>query len=138
MTKEELFKIIKTLINKGADKNKIWTLIDLYNRRKEGIDDFHDIVLAVCSERFLISIEEILGGNRKRPIPDIKKIISKILIDNGYTRKKVGEIINRDHSSITSNLEKFDNIYETDSVFRKHYEEILIKIKEEINKKHLQ
>jgi len=137
MTKEELFNLIKRHINTGADKNKIWTLIDVYNKRKEGLDSFHDLVLAVCSEQFLVSVEDIKGDNRKRPIPDIRKIYSKILFDNGYTREKTAETINRNHSTITVNLMKFENLYQTDSGFKNNYDEILIKIQEEINKNKL-
>jgi len=137
MTKEQLFNLIKRHINTGADKNKIWTLIDIYNKRKEGLDSFHDLVLVACSEQFLVSVEDIKGDNRKRPIPDIRKIYSKILFDNGYTREKTGETINRNHSTITVNLTKFDNLYQTDFGFKNNYDEILLKIQEEINKNKL-
>lgn len=91
-------------------------------------DDFYidHIMDAVCTY-FQLTEEELKSSRRTRVLSDartfaiyfIKKHLPKV------TYKKLGEMFgNRDHSTMMYALDKFDELYNNDNIFRLDYEKI--------------
>ena len=80
-------------------------------------------ILQPFAEKFNFSVEEIRGNSRVKPLPDIRKIISKNLQEQ-YNISEIGAILNRNHATIINHFEKFNDLEKFNPEFRMLIEKI--------------
>ena len=71
---------------------------------------------------FDIKEEEIKGTCRKQHFVKCRMFISFYLKDNGLTFHYIGNLINKDHSSIIHYLKTFNNEVKCNDAFKQDYE----------------
>lgn len=77
-----------------------------------------DFLKKIC-DYFNTSMREIKSGTRKKPIPDVKKIIIYILRKRTkLTTHKIGSIIGLSHSSVVTHTKRVDELIEVDKKFK--------------------
>lgn len=88
-------------------------------------------VISITCEYFKVSVEDVLGINRKKNLVTCRTIISEILTEElELTRVKVGNIMNRDHSSVVHSLQVHKNrVFTKDLDYIEVYEDILNEFK---------
>ena len=85
-----------------------------------------EIICNIVNDFFQVDIR---CGRRKREIADKRIIYSKIAKEKtAYSFTKIGEEINKDHSTIMHHLKQFDSLYEYDKYFKRDYINCLKKI----------
>ena len=87
------------------------------NSRKEDLIR----VLNIVSEETKIPLTDLISKNRKRPIADARKIFCRVLHNNilfDYTVVEIGNIINRNHSTVSIASQQADLIKFQDRTFR--------------------
>ena len=72
-----------------------------------------------------ITSEDILGKCRKAHMSESRVIIAHILRYIGYSLTEIGEILNRDHSSVIYYLKTFENRYKYEVSFRNRVDKML-------------
>lgn len=79
-----------------------------------------ELIISVVSERLGITVDQIKSNTRKRDIVEARFIaVALIMIANPeFTLKKVGEIFNRDHSTIVYARDNFNHLIKTNKVFQ--------------------
>ena len=79
-----------------------------------------DEVLKIISEERFVTVEDILSRSRKTEYVIARHMYCSILKKYyGYTLKKIGSIINRDHTSVIHSIQQFNNHYQYEEGYRK-------------------
>ena len=76
-----------------------------------------------------ITPEKIRSKSRKKPLPDIRCVLSNYLSLHGYRNKEIAEMLNRDHSTITTAIKR----HESAMLFDKEYQKLNNKLIEFLN-----
>lgn len=72
-----------------------------------------------------ITSEDILGKCRKAHISESRVIIAHILRYIGYSLTEIGDILNRNHTSVIYYLKNFENRHKYDVSFRNRVDKML-------------
>ena len=82
-------------------------------------------LIALASSISQISISDIKGPRRFRPLFMVRAAIAKLAVDYGHSRTKVGAMLGgRDHSSICNALDGWENYYTRDKEFRRFFNDL--------------
>ena len=80
-------------------------------------------VIKRVSERLNIPIFELTGKSRKREIVDANMMLSFLLRSHlKMGLKKIGETLNRDHSTIMYRVKEHEKLVVSDRVYRQNFE----------------
>lgn len=89
--------------------------------KKEELERIYDIV----EEELGITKEQILSKNREREVVNARRIIALVLLKNKVcTTTKVGELLNRDHSSISHYKKTTNHLLSIEDSLRESFEKI--------------
>lgn len=78
-----------------------------------------DDILEIVSQECEVSIKDILSRSRKSEAVKGRHIFCAILKNYyGYKLKKIGGIVDRDHTSIIHSIEQFHNRYQFEESYR--------------------
>ncbi len=78
-------------------------------RESESLNDFVDKIILCVSERYKTTPEDILGPKRNKEIKNARNIAMYIVRSmTGLSLPKIGNIFNRDYSTVHSNLSYFE------------------------------
>jgi chromosomal replication initiator protein len=86
-----------------------------------------DVIDAVC-ETYCVSVDDIRGKSRKRYIVEARQVISWVLVKKmGMTLAEVGKTFlgGRDHTTVISSINRFNNIYDTEEAFKSKADELI-------------
>lgn len=74
--------------------------------------DYTPKILKYCSERLQISIPDLTSRSQKRNVVDKRAITYKFIRENtNLTLKEIGLIFGRDHATIISALNQYNDLY---------------------------
>lgn len=96
----------------------------------EGIDshysEFFFSLVENCIEKVLgHNIESLRTKNRRLVYVYPRMIYTKLCINRGASLSDIGRRINKDHSTISSYIAKWDNYYKYDRYFRKMADDVI-------------
>ena len=81
-----------------------------------------EIIKKAC-EIHHITVDEFLSGERSRPIPDARAMVSFVLRKRKYaTLKKIGKNINKHHSTVIHHLKVHNALYTTDKSYKERFD----------------
>jgi chromosomal replication initiator protein len=69
--------------------------------RQKNLDDIEAI-----AKEHRFTLEDILGKNRFGPLVKVRRKCVVMLREKGYSTTEIGRIMNRDHSTIVTSLQK--------------------------------
>lgn len=96
-------------------------LIDDMITKEVGYNVFKKLV-AVSSEVYGITQNDLIKGTRKREVIDISKIISKLLRDEiGLSFDKIGQLLNRSHCTVIYQVNQCEEHLYIDKIFTEKY-----------------
>ena len=100
--------------------------IQFLSRLSRTVTDHQAIIDATC-RTLEISKHDILSPSRKRNVSEARNIaIGLILqVNPGYGLKKLGELFNRDHSTMIHSRELFTALYNSDKSFTAKVNQVL-------------
>ena len=76
-------------------------------------------VLEKVSYYFDLSIYKVVGKGREQELVKARQMIAKILREKGYSLTSIARLLGgRNHTTIMNNLMIFDQLHETDQVYR--------------------
>ena len=67
------------------------------------------LVASVCRD-FGITLDEFYGRNRQQLFVSARAVVAQILRERGWSTPKIGQLIERDHSSVLNLLGTFDKL----------------------------
>ena len=82
-------------------------------------------LLECIANLYDITSADILGKCRKAHISEARMIFIYLMRHLGYSTTYLGELLNRDHTSMIYNTKTFDNRYKYDVMFRKKVDNML-------------
>lgn len=63
--------------------------------------------------------------SRKRDMVDARHMVARLLKDTGTTLSQIGLLLGgRDHTTVLNSLQVHEDLYETSSIYRNHYEHL--------------
>lgn len=87
-------------------------------------------ILKTVSKSLNISVEEILGQDRRKQITEARMIsVGFILMTHGFSLKRIGSIFNKHHATIIYLRNKFNDLNEYDFSFQKKVQSIMTELK---------
>lgn len=69
--------------------------------RQKNLDDIEAIAKEHC-----FTLEDILGPRKFKPLVTVRRKCVVMLREKGYSTTEIGRIMNRDHSTICTSLQK--------------------------------
>ena len=69
--------------------------------RQKNLDDIETIAKEHC-----FTLEDILGPRKFKPLVAVRRKCVVMLREKGYSTTEIGRIMNRDHSTICTSLQK--------------------------------
>jgi len=97
-----------------ATKNEIKKLVR-YNRLNLKKED----ILEIISEECGVSVNDVMKKSRKSELVKVRHIYSAILKKYyGFSYPKIGEIMDKDHTTIINSVDKFRNRYINEEEYR--------------------
>ncbi len=109
---EELYLIKKRLENLIQDR------IVFYTKHETDLNRIESIIINDTCELFNTTIRDIISRKKENEYVIARTLISVFLYHiNKYSSNKIGNILNRDHSTIIDKLKKFKYLYETQNPF---------------------
>lgn len=92
-------------------------------------DKTRDIIKAVVDD-YGVKYEDILGPGRTKDIAWSRHVAGYVLREiRGMSFPQIGDIFNRDYTTIVASCKKVKSRMETDPAFRQHIEKIIERIK---------
>jgi|GEM_PF-2330655 len=82
-------------------------------------------LLECIANLYDITSADILGKSRKAHISEARMIYIYLMRHLGYSTTYLGEILNRNHTSMIYSTKTFDNRYKYDVMFRKKVDKML-------------
>jgi chromosomal replication initiator protein len=82
-------------------------------------------LLECLANLYDITSADILGKSRKAHISEARMIFIYLMRHLGYSTTYLGELLNRDHTTMIYNTRTFDNRYKYDVMFRKKVDKML-------------
>ena len=104
---------------KKALKRKFEIKIDYLNSLRSAPKE--KLIFIFVEEKFGISKKKLLEPNRNQDLCDIRRAISVILHED-YSFAKVGQILERNHSTMTHNCLKHNGLYGIDKGYTKVFD----------------
>lgn len=85
-------------------------------------------ILDVCCEVLSQKREDVISKSRKRPIVECRQIaMGLIRLNSSLALTKIGEMFNRDHSTVIYACETFNDLYGRDKKFTKYVDAVKMK-----------
>jgi chromosomal replication initiation ATPase DnaA len=120
MKTKEIETILKLLPTNAAEDRMLQDILKRY-------DDMQKLLEIIC-KKFPRSEENVKSDSRERPLPEMREIFSKIIIENSrakYSFHQVGNFLGRrDHSTIMYSKNECQNHLETDKIFKALFNDI--------------
>ena len=94
-----------------------------------GIDkvkDINSLIKAICKEYF-ITFEELSGKSREEPLPDARKLFGLIAtncLPEKISYNNIGNMLNRDHSTVSYWVKRGKQLLEIDKDFLNKYNKL--------------
>lgn len=91
-----------------------------------------DVVVRETCEVYKIETSDVTRKTRKREVCSARHTICWVLVKKfGMSRTAVAKKVlgGRDHTTIINSLQKFDNLYETEDIFKEKADLIMDKLK---------
>lgn len=86
-------------------------------------------ILNIISEECRIDVEGILGRSRRRDLVYGRHMFCSILKQYfGYSLKKIGSIVDRDHTTVINSIDVFRDIYVQDLDYREIVHKVYDKV----------
>lgn len=82
-------------------------------------------LLECLANLYDITSADILGKSRKAHISEARIIFIYLMRHLGYSTTYLGELLNRDHTTMIYSTKTFDNRYKYDVMFRKKVDKML-------------
>lgn len=82
-------------------------------------------LLECLANLYDITSADILGKSRKAHISEARMIFIYLMRHLGYSTTYLGELLNRDHTTMIYNTKTFNNRYKYDVMFRKKVDKML-------------
>jgi chromosomal replication initiation ATPase DnaA len=77
-----------------------------------------EAALAACAEEANIASKDILSGSRFRNVSDVRCVVAYIMREyTSLSLAQIGSLMNRDHSTIIHNVQKYEDLVFTDKDF---------------------
>ena len=123
---EEIIEVYSMFSNKNSmTKNSfIHAVFYLCNPIKISppIKNTEKIVFSNASKVFGITNDDILSATRVKHFVKARIFISYFLRSKGFSLKRIGELMKRDHSTIIHHIKTFEDEHKFDEKFRSDYE----------------
>ena len=87
-------------------------------------------IIEVTARKYDVTIEEILGTKRTKNIKTARNVamyIAKQILE--LSLSQIGQFMNRDHSTVHSNIQNIENLLETDNLLANDITEIITEVK---------
>ncbi len=108
----------------------VLTTVPEYLRDTEPVGDTVKRIVAVVSKRLNVSVNDIMGDSRKKPIKNARNISMYIIRSmTQMSLPQIGTTFGRDHSTVHSNISMVENQIVADSAFEASINEIIKEIK---------
>lgn len=118
----EVYKERKRLAEEKAKQIKI--NLNCYN-------DFETQVMQIVCDVHKVSIADFILYSRKREFVEARfQFAATLLIQFHYTYMKVGELLNKDHSTIIHSIRQHCDFYDTIASYKTRYNQVLNRIEQ--------
>jgi chromosomal replication initiation ATPase DnaA len=118
----EVYKERKRLAQEKAQQIKI--NLSCYN-------DFETQVMQIVCDVHKVSIADFILYSRKREFVEARfQFAATLLIQFHYTYMKVGELLNKDHSTIIHSIRQHCDFYDTIANYKTRYNQVLNRIEQ--------
>lgn len=98
--------------------------IPMFTKKKgTPMSTFSEILFGIILFETGVGIQQIISKSQERRISDVRCIFAALIIEHypAITLSKVGEFINKNHSSVIHAKKRFKNLMDTDPVFKDAY-----------------
>ncbi len=87
-----------------------------------------DRILNIVTEEFGVTVSEIQGKRRERRIVEARQLISYIMVVRmklTLNHTGIHALGGRDHTTVIHSIRKFNNLYETDELYREKSDKVI-------------
>ena len=96
---------------------------------KKKVLQYIDTVIANTCEQYNISMDDIKSKSRKSVVAIPRLLTMHILRSNTLlTLEEIGDIFNRDHTTVINAIKSTSNMLETDYDFKEEYQKLVMKL----------
>ncbi|UUD38153.1 DnaA ATPase domain-containing protein [Mycoplasmoides fastidiosum] len=116
---EQLIMVDAKIIEELLEKIGILDTIPKNNR-----DDVYNQIVLIC-EKLKADVTDVLGRSRKQEIVNNRNVIAYILkTEMKMSLKKIGKVLDRDHTTIKNSLNQMENEFKRNKHFKDYVESL--------------
>ena len=125
---------MNTILSGGTvDTDTVINTVPEYLRENEAVSDTIDRTIGVVCRHFSVTPEDVKGAQKIKNIKDARNVaMYAIQEETELSLSQIGEIFNRDHSTIYSNINRVRKQMETDPVFNAKVGEIMKEVRRKV------
>ncbi len=121
---------ISFLSGKEISLEMVKSSIPEFLRENKPVTETIETIIAVTARKYDVTVQDILGNKRTKNIKTARNVamyISKQILD--LSLPQIGKFMNRDHSTVHSNIQNIETLLETDNQLSNDITEIITEVK---------
>ena len=91
-------------------------------------------ILELVAKEYNVTVKEIQGSNRKRPLPESRRMACFFMDDIGHERKDIADALQLDRSNITGQLRVLNDELTLYRDTKEHFQNLLKAVNNLLNK----
>ena len=121
---------ISFLSGKAITLEMVKSSIPEFLHENKPVTETIEKIIEVTARKYDVTVEEILGTKRTKNIKTARNVamyIAKQILD--LSLPQIGKFMNRDHSTVHSNIQNIESLLETDNQLSNDITEIITEVK---------